>query len=156
MADNFSFSSDDEAFDNANDKLMSEAFNLASEMNNYILNYIRNNQETEIGLADDEEEDDDGRDANVNLKRKKSKRNKGEHEAKDEVKIQTVDYDDPANPLFKRSAAYAHRVINKHHKDEPHEKVSEDNVRVEADSKIEKHEMSSLPSEGKKSRRKGK
>ncbi|KAJ9561743.1 hypothetical protein OSB04_006903 [Centaurea solstitialis] len=84
---------------------------------------------------------------------------------------------DPTNPQFKRSAAYARQVIHKQHKGEgegePDEKVrEEDNVRVEldkTDSKKDKHEMSlllksikmkskqvPLPSEGKKSRKKGK
>lgn len=142
--------------------------------------------ELELLLADD-----DGGDANVkgyNLKRKKSKGKKGKHEAIDEGKIPTVDYDDPrfsslftrpdfaldpTDPQFKRSAAYARQVVHKQqHKGEPDEKGREINVGVEADktdSKKDKHEMSlllksikmkskqvPLPSDGKKSRRKGK
>jgi len=38
MADNSSL--EDEAIDNMNDELVSQAFNLASEMDNYILNYV--------------------------------------------------------------------------------------------------------------------
>ncbi|KAI3697760.1 hypothetical protein L6452_30857 [Arctium lappa] len=79
---------------------------------------------------------------------------------------------DPTDPQFKRSAAYAYQVVHKQHKGEPNEKGREDNVGVEedkTDSKKDKHEMSLLlksikmkskqvpfPSDGKKSRRKGK
>ncbi|CAH1421628.1 unnamed protein product [Lactuca virosa] len=114
--------------------------------------------------------DDDGNVKGYNLKRKKSKGQKGKKEGMDEEKIPTIDYDDPrfsslftrpdyaldpTDPQFKRSAAYVRQVAHKQHKGDMERKEGEHNnesceeikaskVDDRIDSKKDKHEMSML------------
>ncbi|KVH92257.1 pre-rRNA-processing protein esf1 [Cynara cardunculus var. scolymus] len=142
--------------------------------------------ELELLLADDDGGDANVKGYNLKRKRSKGKKGKQEaiDEGKiptvdyDDPRFSSLftrpDFAlDPTDPQFKRSAAYARQVVHKQHKGEPEEKGREGNVvGVEADktdSKKDKHEMSlllksikmkskqvPLPSDGKKSRRKGK
>lgn len=145
--------------DNKNDKKDKKGKNLDKEGE-------ASKEELELLLGDD-----DGNVKGYNLKRKKSKGQKGKKEGMDEEKIPTIDYDDPRfsslftrpdyaldpmDPQFKRSAAYVRQVAHKQHKgdmereeerehnNDSYEQIQASKVDDKIDSKKDKYEMSML------------